>query len=373
MYGSGSLMSAGSSEISDLVGRIRSIITQSKSSQGHGPAVIDMFVEAESALDTLDAAIAKLESFVVLTGIPEEGRRMEEARSIWMGLPPERRAGDPTDLVAASPTLAALSQAAVNINAVERFSDAQIELATVLGSNLQAYPHYVQQLADEGGDFMVSPKAVEALRTVLRWMESRSIAQGFVLEFTYTPFTSKTKEWQTLSGKSLPTKAVSFRVKNGSIAEGRRAFIGGHWLTAYAYWIALDQFQRLNVPFEIYTNVEYSLPADLGGGKSDIDVLVRTSRLIVCIECKSGAVTVAKSGPSQARKTAISASRLEAVFAKMGIDLERSYSLLYLPRASDDPKVVVAELAAGTGSNITMETMTPETTRTIVQDLSKRA
>ena len=131
-----------------------------------------------------------------------------------------------------------------------------------------------------------------------------------------------------------PENARSWRVRRGTVADEDARFLNGHWLTAYAYSIARDQFDRVGKPYEIYSNVVYALPVDQGGGRSDIDVLVRTPTLLLSIECKAGRVLtkLTDNRPTAAAKTLTSAARLDRILTDMHVTTRREYRLVHLAR-----------------------------------------
>jgi len=356
----------------DLVASLTDIVRSARDAGTHGPAVVASFDHVETAIIELQHALAELQLLVVLDRATPAPDPTAAARAVWDSFP-AGRVGDPAALVKASPTLSAMTQAAVTVRSADIFTPEQFELARVIGAEISGHPQYAQALAGKHPTFRVTPKAVAGMQRVLAWLDARGILTGSSVEFSFSHQDKPGTTWNTLTGKpgSAPEKARIFRVVAGTLREDYRAFLGGHWLTAYAAWIAADQFERLGTPHEVYTNVAYDLPADLGGGHSDIDVLVRAGDLLLCIEAKSGPVLVTRNGPSAARKTAQSAARLEKVFARMDLDVQRSYQLLYIER-SDETRDQIARALSESGET-PVGLMTPDSIRVAIQELAHRA
>lgn len=355
--------------VEDAMATLARILTTSRDRSAKAPGILAMLDDADAAVAQLSQQLTLLDDFGVLCSGEDLATRMRGARTLWNSVEAGHRVADVSALVAGSPVLSDLTRAAVTVTAVERFSDDHIAISRRLGSELAAYPQYVAQLAGTSrsadGTFLISPAAAEQLESTLAWLASAGIADGFRIEFTHGG--GENAKWLPKAKGRMPGHSRAWRVVRGEVAPEYRSLLAGHWLTAYAAWIAADQFERAGADYEIYTNVEYSLPPDLGGGRSDIDVLVRTDDLLICIECKSGNLT-ARSGDSLSAldKTAADAARLETVFQRLDLALERRFPLVHTGRTAE------AALRLPEGE-VPLTLLTPSEIRVAVESLGRAA
>jgi hypothetical protein len=346
------------------------ILAASRTQSAQRPGILEMLTDADTAMAELARALDRLDDFGILCPGDDLAKRTREARALWAGLPAGDRIDNMAPLVAASPTLSAMSRAAVTFTGGTRFSQKHIEISRRVGSELSDFPQYVSQLAgtsrvSDDGTFLVAAGAVDKLERTLAWMNAQKLIEGFRIEFTHG--TGAAAKWLPKAKGRTPAHSRAWRVVRGTVAAEYRSLLAGDWLTAYAAWIAADQFERLGVAYELFTKLEYELPADLGGGRSDIDVLVRTDDILVCIECKSGNLTASSGkGPSAIEKTVADAARLEKVFSRLGLELERRFPLVHTGRTAD----AAQHLDAG---ELPVFLLTPSEIRAAVETLGRVA
>lgn len=327
--------------------------------------------DALDGVEQLASMLTDLQALVVLDDVEDAGHGMDAARRQWESVACDRVVTRVGDLVATSPTFTTLHQAAVTVRSVTRFGPERLRVATILGQHLAAHPRYVGQLAvpstrpDGSPDltFPVSHDASESLGRALAALTQAGIIDHFCLKGRVTrPDGSRIwRDWPHARREG----ATQWRVWRGNMAAGWAEFLSGDWLTAYAYAIARDQFERAGEPFEIYSKVCYTLPADLGGGTSDVDVLVRTADLLLCIECKTGWVLkdFGNGTATAAAKTIAGAERLDAILSTMGVELNRMYRLLYVNTVNESPTDVTRALAA---SGVPVMLTTPSDVRQLI-------
>lgn len=337
----------------DLLRQLEAILRGTAQQARLAPVPAAKLTGTIEGVEHLATMLADLQTLVVLEDLTDAGHGMDAARSQWETLEGDRVVTALDDLVATSPTFAALHQAAVTFTSATRFGAQRLRIATTLGSHLATYPRLVGQLAApktrpgtaRDTSFPVDADAVAPLGRALAALTDAGVITNFHLKGrVLRPDGSPTwRDWR----KAQHEGATHWRVWRGTVADGWAEFLNGDWLTAYAYAIAHDQFERAGEPFEIYSKVTYALPADLGGGRSDIDVLVRTADVLLCIECKSGVVLKDFGDGSAAAKTAASAERLDALLATMEVPLTRMYQLLYANCANESPTDVARALSTG--------------------------
>lgn len=335
----------------DLLGELSDILKRTREQGSLGPVVVDQLEEAMRTADLLASQLAEVQGMVVLVEVRQDDLDMDAARGLWETLDVDRSLTGIQELISLSPTLSALHKAAVSIESAHRFSDERIRLASTIAELTASCPQYVSMLHDgrpqASASFSIRSDAVDAMSKVLRALEQAGATQGFSIKGQVKPKGGK-PFWVPIEKHKFPKSAGSWIVNRGAVASEFAAFLDGDWLTAYAYGIARDQFLRDGQSFEIYSKVQYRLPADLGGGQSDIDVLIRTADLLLCIECKSGKVLVEHHGhESAAAKTRAAAERLDEILDEMGVQIERVYQLLYLHPPGEEPDQVREAIAHG--------------------------
>lgn len=332
----------------ELVEELQRILGATEERGRMGPKPNELLADLIALSDELKERLLELQTYVVLEEYSQDDEDMPKAHAFWEAMEPGVRVTKVNDLVSMSPTLSALNTAAVTIKSVHRFSDDDIAIAERIGTELAEYPRYIHELAATGrqhNQFQIKGDAVDNVRNVLRDLSKTGVLTGFHLEGMVTDGDGK-GYWREDSKIQRGRKVSGWGVRRGKVRKPYRELLGGHWLTAYTYGIALDQFRRIEVPFEIYSRVEYALPRDRGGGRSDIDVLVRTSDILLCIECKSGAVLDEHRGESAAARTARNAERLDALLDSMQLGLERHHHLIY-QETKEEPIADVREAVVG--------------------------
>lgn len=349
-----------------LVSEILEILTAAQEQGRHGVRVEELLTAAIGTTRTLADELTELQGYIILERDEPELGQMRQARDVWSDIPEDAVHRDVQTLVATSPTLRALHRAAVETRSVFRYSATSLQLAAKLGALAERHPRHVSSLlprpTDRHPSFRIEADAVTAMTAVIAALSDAGAIRGYQVQ---AQFTGKDGGvfWRPASYASKFRVPVAWRLMRGEVAPEFRDFLGGHWLNAYAYGIAEDQFTRAGVPFEVYSNVEYLVKADLGGGASDIDVLVRTSDLVLCLECKSGRV-LRGGGVSAAEKTVRNAQRLDAALDRMGVDLRREYHLLHLEAEAETSAAIAAAMV---DSVVRIRVTTPREIRALIQ------
>jgi hypothetical protein len=353
------------SRIDTILDELGAVLTRTRE-QSLAPLAAERLASATDALEAFRTALTGLREGVVLTETTESDQ-VDRARARWESLPEQPSAAELSELIALSPTLATLHRAGLNVIAAQRFSPERIEVAARIGELLTAAPHPLAMLADHAEGFSVPAEAVDGLGKVIAELQRRGVVTGFELGGRITP--AEGKPFWVVREKLRPnSQPTHWRTRSGTVAPEWVTFLRGDWLTAYAYGIAKDQFERSGASFEIYSKVRYQLPRDLGGGSSDIDVLVRTSSTMLAVECKSGSVLKTFGDkPNAAEKTAHDAARLDAVLVEMDVTLARHYELLYLPTAAQRPTAV----AAAVGGSVRVDPIVPADLRRQIQRIAQ--
>lgn len=350
-----------------LVAELSGILASTIHVREHPPAVSRMLEQTVETVSRLTEQLVDLQQFVILEAEPEDDRAMVQARRAWDALPSDKEVRDVRELTLLSPTLATLHRAAVTVTSMYRYSEERVSLAQAIGQRLGRFPRYIGQLVprpDQRETFLVDTEAIDGVEAIIDRLTHEGAIAGFSISGQFAR-KDDTKFWMPRSAKNRGWKAQAWRVTRGEVAPEWKSFLAGHWLTAYAYGIARDQFERVGADFEIYSNVRYTLPGDLGGGSSDVDVLVRTSNVILSIECKSGRVLAGQ--PTQAAKTARSAERFDRILDTMEVRLRRIYQLLYFESDTEPAKAVHA---ATSGNGVELMVTSPSEVRLTIQRIA---
>lgn len=357
---------ADSGRADELVKELDDIVAATLRARKHPPAVSRMLDEAGATIRVLSDKLIELQQFVILDATPEDDRAMVQARRAWDAIAPDVDETSVRELALLSPTLSTLHRAAVTVKSVHRFSEERIALAQFIGSSVGMFPRYVGQLVhhpnSKFNSFLVSSRGIDGVEKLIERLQRDKVITGFKIEGEFVNRKSNGRYWKPRTAENRTWKAESWRVTLGQVAPEWRSFLQGHWLTAYAYGIARDQFERVGADFEIYSNVQYTLPGDLGGGSSDLDVLVRTSDVILCIECKTGRVLSGQ--PTQVAKTVTAAQRFDRILDTMEVGLRRIYQLLYF---ESDTEPAEAVRAATSGHRVDVLVTSPSEVRLNVQ------
>lgn len=329
-----------------LLRQLRDLVDSGRSER-LAPAVQQLFDQVDGDLDSLEDSLLRLQEYVVLTNVTADDMDMLGAQAAWQEAPSDQQHREIRALVSASPTLAAMHRAGVSIDSVFKYSEDRLEVANVLGgaavTQAASYIRFLQPptAAKDRRTFAVSPRALDDVRRLVEDLERRGVLEGYSIQGKYAGRDGEDR-WRNPASAG-PRVPKNGRVWYGEVPEPVQSFLRGHWLTAFAYSVAHDQFTRAEAPFEVYSNVMYHLPRDMGGGSSDIDVLVRTTDQVLFIECKSGSVLAEHGGRRALDKVVSNAHKLDRVLSAMGVGLQRTYLLLHLGR--DDSDSIRAEIA----------------------------
>ena len=110
-----------------------------------------------------------------------------------------------------------------------------------------------------------------------------------ILDYQVGIFFKKSDKWEELDFKKIRFLNPSATVKFVYTFEPKfKNFITGNWFNAYVYQALADQFNRLDVDYEIYPLVSYNSTANAKLSNGEIDALARIDKKILFVECKSG-------------------------------------------------------------------------------------
>lgn len=197
-------------------------------------------------------------------------------------------------LVTTSATLGALYRAAVDVRSFHKFGSDDLRIAAGLGDHLtewhdawdalklalqhqQRYVKFPRERADGHLDFA-------------RFAANAGIIEAPTFEFFVY---GDAKKWIEAPPKRIKRlqnggQPVRYRVKPAD--AGRIAFLNGLWLNAHAAAILSDHLTRLDIAFELFTDVVYRAPQEIIAVSGDFDVLARAGDQLLMIECKSGRI-----------------------------------------------------------------------------------
>ena len=263
---------------------------------------------------------------------------MGAANGVWADLEADVVVGAVGHLVSASPTLSMLRRGGIEVRAVRKHSDARLELAAAIGASCGGHPQYARQLVrprpmrDERlesppNHFVIKREAAASVATMLRELSALGVCSGF--DLMGRVLLSSRRTWIEFAKLPQGVEVSEYRVFRGSVHPDHEDFIRGHWLTAYAYQIALDVVGRTGRPFEIYSGVEYQLAGEVRGGQGSIDVLVRTDDQLLMIKCQPGRFLTAHQNPSPVDAVIHHASKLDQVLTETCPGLTCSYLLVH--------------------------------------------
>jgi len=357
----------------ELTAELNDILVATRETTNLAPLPAQKLDETIAAVDAVKERLLDLQMHVVLVEGSQDDDDMDGARRLWELVDADQSIAVSDALISASPTLSTLHRAALTIRSFHRFGDERLRLAGLFGEVASTHPQYIGLLASRNSEshktFQIAADVVPGMTRVLSALSDAGATSGFQLQGYFEPKNGK-PFWKDRNSFPISWKPSKWRIWRGEVKSEWTRFLAGDWLTAYAYCIAYDQFMRAGAPFEIYSKVEYQLPSDLGGGRSDIDVLVRTADQVLCIECKSGRVLTSHNGsPSAALKTLRGAERLDQLLDTMEVGLDRTYQLLYLCPPGEDPAEVRGAVDVG---RVPLLVSTPADERRLVQRLALR-
>lgn len=201
------------------------------------------------------------------------------ATSVWGSLPTDVQLRDVGELVRASPTLAALSRAGVDVMSVYRYGVRPIRVAQLIGTAAGEYPHYVKLLLPPapgrtfpGGSaptpdhFRIKADARDIMDRLFRGLEQQGVCSHFRVQAQLTGEGGRIW-WADKEKVSPGTRVTSWRVHRGEVSVDQRDFLNGPWLTAFAYAVSAEQFSKAGRPFR--DHVQRRLPAPARHGVWD--------------------------------------------------------------------------------------------------------
>lgn len=300
----------------------------------------------ESTAESIDTTIAKLRElndFLNLTAIEVDAPEFRANLAYWDALP-GGVLGSREELAELykehSATLQQLYQGAVDITRIVKFTDEELQAATVIGQDFKQFQKSFHAMRyglanyKPGSNQVVWNFPITA-RKPTAILAEKLVRLGFASDVSY-----KRKlpdgAWVSIdlneyrpeaSGDEQAMRNYDFEVTLKNFDAARTLFLTGHWFEAYAYSVFRDQLERIDADFEIYTQVSYEANIEGSGkSKSDFDVLINTGDLLVLVECKSGKLDDAE-GSSIIGKT----NFLKQVFSNTRVK-DFMFVLVYSPR-----------------------------------------
>ena len=241
--------------------------------------------------------------------------------------------------VSVSSTLGALYKAGMTFRSLRKYSDDELRFAAALGDGFadfnEGWDRMKFAVRDGEGSFTFTRAQAHSVVNFLK--ELRSI--GEIGDYSYEYYRYRTKEFSPTTAKKIfPTQNPGHRFRvcfdPGSIRHPD--LFTGLWFNAYAAWIVRDHLTRNNVDHEVYANVDYKAPADLGKLAGDFDVLASASGRIVLLECKSGRLLT---DHKDFGKIADKAEGLQEVLRRVGSSFDLVPLLLFNHHLSDEQQV----------------------------------
>lgn len=215
---------------------------------------------------------------------------LKPAREQWRALPPGRRPGadpDVAKLLQVSPTLDAMHKGGVDLLSFYKFDAERCALASTIGDAFRdwqfCWDRFKNGLARGESKFELQAQDFEAARGFLDAM----IRAEVIASYETWMYSHRDKGWDQINPKRIrhlnPRQPIG--IKFDLIKGGLSSFVGGDWLTAYAFQIIDDHLSRNDFDYEIYTQVRYEAPPDVLRVSGDFDVLTRAGQKALLIEC----------------------------------------------------------------------------------------
>jgi hypothetical protein len=174
-------------------------------------------------------------------------------------------------VVSQSPTFQGLNRNGIDIQGAYKFSKVEIEISKVLGSQFKSFPQYADQLRIvDKNNFGVSASLAKATNSAMRRLEELGVISGFKMKIRMDS-RNESSRWGIFHPERPLLEDGTYMATYKKVADEHRQLLSGHWLNAYAYFVALDQLRRLKEPFEVYTRVNYELPIDVA---QDREILI---------------------------------------------------------------------------------------------------
>jgi hypothetical protein len=205
-----------------------------------------------------------------------DDRDMTLAMSVWSSLPTDVQLRDVGELVRASPTLATLNRAGIDIMSVCRYGDRPTQVAELIGTTAGEYPQYVKLLLPPapgrtfpGGSaptpdhFRIKAEARDVMDRLLQGLEQQGVCSRFRVQAQLSGEGGKIS-WADRDKVRPGARVTSWRVHRGEVAADQQDFLGGPWLTAFAYAVTYEQFSRAARPFRDHVQRRVPAPARHG-------------------------------------------------------------------------------------------------------------
>ena len=281
---------------------------------------------------TLEEVLEKVEQIIIdLRNVNENvvpldlDEGLSDGLQFWKQLPTGRTlAGDPLldALVRESETLDALQRSGVEITSVNKFTDAEMNLAKEIGDNFQSRHWALQKFkaAVQHKNYVANAQIADLkdCRAFFNSMKQHKVIATYKVEVSI----ENTGEWQELN----PSETNKFRhyapirLPFELVDDQFVGLIGGDWFNAYAFQIISRHLVNNRFDFELFTRVQYQAPRDIIRSDGDFDIIGKIKNRLLFVECKSGKLP-GRNSP-EVRKIIENTEDLKAVFnaVKTGID-----------------------------------------------------
>lgn len=256
-----------------------------------GKAVKQELAELAVTVEEIRARVAEIEDLYAIDFGSDIDERIKEATRLWNEAPDGRIIGpELLPLRRSSPVLSTLFLKGIDIQSAFKFSGEQRRLSREIGTDFDRTSDVLRALRKERRSEK-DPEEWSALVPMRKSLRETldKLVRLKLIEGRRLLARNKAGKWAPLELKWLrdepETDVIIVYEKKDNVAL---QFLRGEWLNCYVADIIRDQLERHEIPFELYTDISYSAPADLIRASSEFDVIGRFRDSIICVECKSG-------------------------------------------------------------------------------------
>lgn len=309
----------------------------------------------QAATDSVNQALAHLralEDFINLGAIDSTSSALRDHLAHWDTLPSGllHRNDDLLGLRAHSLSLRQMHRYGITVTGLTKFTPSELQSATEIGRHLKDFENAFHAMKYGLSRYVKDSHHVTWGFPVIAQKSTLALADrltrlGFISGATYF-HRDNADVWHEINQEDITRLSCPFvpysdardyvlRIQLNGFDPQSLNFLTGHWLEAYAYSLFRDQLDRLDIDFEIYTQVAYSADMPDGGESvSDLDILVCTGDALALVECKTGKLQLTD------RDTLIQKTHLmKQAFSGSGIT-QFLPVMVYSPRGAANEKIV---------------------------------
>lgn len=297
-----------------------------------GPAIKEELGELYEQVSAVEERVREIEGLYAIDYTDTVDSKIEDANEIWDATPAGTVSGKQLEAIRkASPLLSELHVNGLDFPKAQKFSDQEAKLSSWIGDNIDSMSNILHSFRRERRnpqdetEFTILTHNQRALDLVLNGLKKDGVLQGRRIltkskEGRWLPF-----KWEWLRDDPKQEIMIVYEKTDAGLAQ----LLKGEWMNSYVHSIIADQLSRREIPFELYTNVEYKVPADVTRSKSDFDVIGRFRDRIVCVECKSGRL---EAGRGHFKYIKQRTEHLQNLISSVGFgDAELMFFLVYDP------------------------------------------